>query len=192
MNWYTLINSIMEKEYYRNCSDRVDKVINELVKNEISILRVIIPTLSSYTLTTDYKKAIETEIKNEYGNVIIFDEQYDKWKQQGVMFLNIKISDNNYYNEAFGFDIFNFLKNRMCLIYFVWNAELSKKIKQWLGLTDGNSGNKKTDKEKRIIPTNIVLTSGEPIIRNRFIGNKHFMLANHYLQQWHLNKINCV
>ena len=192
MNWYTLINSIMEKEYYRNCSDRVDKVINELVKNEISNLRVIIPTLSSYALTTDYKKAIETEIKNEYGNVIIFDEQYDKWKQQGVMFLNIKISDNNYYNEAFGFDIFNFLKNRMCLIYFVWNAELSKKIKQWIGLTDGNSGNKKTDKEKRIIPTNIVLTSGEPIIRNRFFGNNHFMLANHYLQQWHLNKINWV
>ena len=47
-------------------------------------------------------------------------------------------------------------------------------------------------KEKRIIPTNIVLTSGEPIIRNRFIGNNHFMLANHYLQQWHLNKINWV
>lgn len=98
------------------------------------------------------------------------------------------------YWKVFSADVIRLIAAKEYTVFLSWSSISNSIAESALGLSEA-TGNKKTDKEKRELPTNILMKSTYPSIsrgRDRFDGCNHFLLANVYLKQWHKDIIKWI
>lgn len=143
--------------------------------------------------SSDRSKAIiniEDEICKEYQtpHFQITDEWFEHMSKQGVFMPVIR-----WFNGArdeipmcvkeFWDAVFNYLQTLGNIIWFAWGGENETYINRILNIAEDNVNKKKPDEKIRVI-TNVKIRDNTPSGKT-FRGTGCFILANHYLKQYH-------
>lgn len=133
---------------------------------------------------------IEDEICKEYQTpqFQITDEWFDNVSKQGVFMPVIRWFDGArdeipIYVKQFWDTVFNYLQTLGNIIWFAWGSENEIYINRILNISEDNVNKKKPDEKIKVI-TNVKIRDNTPS-GITFRGTGCFILANHYLKQYH-------
>jgi len=138
---------------------------------------------------------IQNELQREYSDIINYtiniNPTFEKLARQGVFMPNIHFfygkSIEPQFISIFWENIFNFLERLGNIIWFAW-GDNETYINKILKVSEDNLNKKKPD-DKIIVRTNVKIRDNNPYGRS-FKGSGCFILANHYLKQFHREPIN--
>lgn len=168
-------------------------------------------TFGSYAKLKEFDK-IKEEIDLELHEKISEsnDEFTKRIAKQGVLMLDTcatslmsgRTNAHGLLWTVFMEELVKYLYNRGHMVWLIWSQAGLKLVNSVTGADEDNGGNKKTDNDKRNVPTNIMLKCSYPTqsrkpnpeaIRTRkFEGCNHFLLCNHYLKQMFMTPIEWV
>lgn len=165
----------------------------------------------SYGKTTEFNE-IKHEIADEYETAKeeTSNEFTKRLASQGVLLLDIiptcllsgKINLHSELWTCFMKELIKFIYKRGYIVWLIWSQIGLKLVNLVIGADKDNDGNKKSDNDKRNVPTNILLKCSYPnsltnkkkdsttIYTKKFNGCNHFILCNNYLKQMFMEPID--
>lgn len=161
-------------------------------------------TFGSYGKTKEFDK-IKDELLNEFEEISQeTSEQFtNRLASQGVLLLDTcptslmrgKTNIHSLLWTTFMEELVKYIYERGHIVWLIWSQSGLKLINSVTDADKDNGGNKKSDNDKRNVPTNILLKCSYPtqtkqkkadantIYTKKFEGCNHFIICNNYLKQ---------